>query len=213
MLGILWMTVCSVAKLITERKEYVHNREAMENRQTKYGTYYDYHAKERDAATGKLLRTTINESGDIIQKSDYKTVVRNISEEQRIEEFNRKKNDPNRKFSCYVWGPRNLHKDQPDPDIQDIWHVDYKTGDIYVVKKVTEFRGVGNEIVLECYMDIKTKKLVRITDLQERSMSRWHMSKNDVKAFIDRANRREGCIIIQPESFTGSLGVPTWEDR
>lgn len=213
MLGVLWMTVCGIAKVITDRKEYVHNREARSNHQTKYGTYYDYHARERDVNTGKFLKTTVNDVGDIIQKSNYKTIVRNISEEQRLGEFENNKNNPNRKYSCYVWNRMDRHNEQKDKDIRDVWHVDYDTGDIYVVKKVTDFKGAGNETSLDCYMNIKTKKFVRITDIQKKTLYRLGMTEEDVRVFIDRANKREGCFIIQPVAPYGSIGVPTWEEN
>lgn len=221
MLGLLWMSVCGIGKFIMDAKEHKYNTEAREHRQTKYGTYYSRDCVERDVATNKPLKTTINSVGDIIQKSDYKTVTRNISEERRVTEFNQKKNDPNRKWSVYVMNIMDLHKEYPDKRMRDVWHIDYETGDVYVVKKLSELLP-GSSLDsrwLECYMDIRTGKIVRVTDCEKERLNksgsfqrRYFKTDKEVQDFIDRANSGDKKIKIGRFSYDRNIGILLGED-
>ena len=197
MLGIIWMSVCGVAKFITDRKEYKYNERSRGryNRQT--NTYYDRQGKERDINTNQIRHSYRDKYQDLIVTDGRGNILRNISDEDRAAEFLKLKNDPKRKNSVYMLNWRDDHRNNPDEKKRGWWFVDFDTGDIYVVRRVREYKN-GKETNVSCFVDINTGKIIRQTDYEKNiyRAAGKEINEEEIKKFIDRANRKDGVFSI-----------------
>lgn len=216
MFGIAAMIFGSIFRFKEDRKEYVYNSKERNN-PNQYGTYYDYNGKERDTKTNKILHTEITRNRDVIQRDVDRNIVRNISEENRKAEFLQRKNDPTRTETVYVWNRYDSHTNDRNDLHKGYWHVDYKTGDIYVVRTITEYYKSYtcniNKRTLRCFVDINTGKAVRITDLEKKAnikrkeMGTSVMTDVEINDFIRRFNDGNGEFLVTRDSYYGDMGV------
>ena len=157
MFGIIYTIIGIVGKIGW------HNKQVRENRNSFYrtydprkNTYLDMYCVER-RPNGEYCKTEIDGNGDLVQKNKYNKIVRNFSEEKRMEEAS------SSNTTVIRLSEKNLtHSLLKEPG--GIRYKDKKTGQIYVIRA---FRVDVNEKEGHCvyfYMRESDAMLERVTD-------------------------------------------------
>lgn len=216
MFGILAMIIGEIFSFREDRKEYVYNKNEREKHH-RYGTYYDYNGRERSIKNNEPCYTEITKNRDVIQKDKHGNIVRNITEDARKEEFIRRRNDPNRTETVYVWDNGIYYRHGNDDMKKGLRHIDYETGDVYVVRTIVEyFKSYTcntDQRQLQCFIDVNTGKAVRITDFEKKKQKAWRdkgkylMTDKEIDSFIKRFNMNEGTFLAKTECYYRDRGA------
>ncbi len=94
MLGILYLTSSIVSHVGARIKEGIYNRNAKVNPET--NCYRDFYGHLRDNTTYEHRIDTFDHNGDYVLTDLNRNVVRNISEERRIQECAKRRNSTDR---------------------------------------------------------------------------------------------------------------------
>lgn len=210
MLGLLWMAVSGIANFITESKEARYNWEAKQNYNKETGTYYDRRGRTRDAFTNEIVQIHRESNGDITVHGDvngHMTIIRNISENERLEEFEREKNNPNRTETVMTWGS-DTHSNNR---WSGVWKRDFETGDFYVERDLSNLPVPNIGRTIRCYVNVNTGKVIRPTDLAIESnnknragegyFARKPFSDEEIADYIERANNNDGIYIVKSTAW------------
>lgn len=207
MLGIFymgWVMVSHIGARIKDFNHYVNRRV-----DTQTNTYVDVYGHRRDEATGQQRTLVIENNGDIVLLDKKHRVVRNISNEERFQKWNKRREDPTRdtymETALATKELRTTHPISPVTGetmfVKGRIYLDYESGDSYYQVSITVNKEYNNNVDAPKLFYVKVDNpfdLVRISDWQKQSEQllknnghhNWLDNPEEEAAFIKDYNQR-----------------------
>lgn len=158
MLGLLYFTIIIIIGLVTYSKNKAIDAEHRTNLRIKNtNLYYDHNMCPRDLTTNKKMLYYANEAGDKILSDLNGRYSVNLSKNDRVHEFKKKKADKNCDEFAVCIEKDNIYKYKDEDYIKGKRYIGLDDGKLYV-KRTYNYTTF--------WVDVETKKAVRLLEMK-----------------------------------------------